>query len=571
MNLDSLGEFGLIDLINIPAYAPEQMVLGRGDDCAVLPFDAAQYQVLSCDLLVEDVHFIRKRITPRQLGYKAVAVNLSDVAAMGGRPVHILLSLALPPDYTVEEWQAFYQGVDDICRKYQVNVIGGDTTSSRDKLAINVTVLGLVEKQYLHLRSAAVPGDVVFVTGALGGSRAGLELILRDLADEQDVMLRDLPQYHKESLLQCHCQPEPCCEEIAVLNQLAGPDLHALNDISDGLLSECSEIAEASGSSLVLRPEQVPVHESCAFLADRLGTDGLRWAMTGGEDYQLVGTMAAERAEEICAAYRSRTGKNISIVGFVEPGSGVYLLQEEERKLVKQRGYNHFEAAQEEQAGGTAVPQEDRITALQELVQHGLQDLAEREEQERVYRHDFSNHLACLAGLLQCGKTEQAKQYLHRMIEAAPRKQEHTYSQRIVLNLLLNQKAKLAEEKGMDVQFTCEDGLLDFVNDYDLCTLLGNLLDNGLEHAGFSQEAYLYLDIFGGQAGEVFLRMENSCEKQPVLLNGCLVTQKADRAQHGKGMVQIQRMTEQYGGQFSWTYDAAQKRFVTQCKFSMIS
>ena len=571
MNLDSLGEFGLIDLINIPAYAPEQMVLGRGDDCAVLPFDAAQYQVLSCDLLVEDVHFIRKRITPRQLGYKAVAVNLSDVAAMGGRPVHILLSLALPPDYTVEEWQAFYQGVDDICRKYQVNVIGGDTTSSRDKLAINVTVLGLVEKQYLHLRSAAVPGDVVFVTGALGGSRAGLELILRDLADEQDVMLRDLSQYHKESLLQCHCQPEPCCEEIAVLNQLAGPDLHALNDISDGLLSECSEIAEASGSALVLRPEQVPVHESCAFLADRLGTDGLRWAMSGGEDYQLVGTMAAERAEEICAAYRSRTGKNISIVGFVEPGSGVYLLQEEERKLVKQRGYNHFEAAQEEQAGSTAVPREERITALQELVQHGLQDLAEREEQERVYRHDFSNHLACLAGLLQCGKTEQAKQYLHRMIEAAPRKQEHTYSQRIVLNLLLNQKAKLAEEKGMDVQITCEDGLLDFVNDYDLCTLLGNLLDNGLEHAGFSQEAYLYLDIFGGQAGEVFLRMENSCEKQPVLLNGCLVTQKADRAQHGKGMVQIQRMTEQYGGQFSWTYDAAQKRFVTQCKFSMIS
>ena len=571
MNLDSLGEFGLIDLINIPAYAPEQMVLGRGDDCAVLPFDAAQYQVLSCDLLVEDVHFIRKRITPRQLGYKAVAVNLSDVAAMGGRPVHILLSLALPPDYTVEEWQAFYQGVDDICRKYQVNVIGGDTTSSRDKLAINVTVLGLVEKQYLHLRSAAVPGDVVFVTGALGGSRAGLELILRDLADEQDVMLRDLPQYHKESLLQCHCQPEPCCEEIAVLNQLAGPDLHALNDISDGLLSECSEIAEASGSALVLRPEQVPVHESCAFLADRLGTDGLRWAMSGGEDYQLVGTMAAERAEEICAAYRSRTGKNISIVGFVELGSGVYLLQEEERKLVKQRGYNHFEAAQEEQAGSTAVPQEERITALQELVQHGLQDLAEREEQERVYRHDFSNHLVCLAGLLQCGKTEQAKQYLHRMIEAAPRKQEHTYSQRIVLNLLLNQKAKLAEEKGMDVQITCEDGLLDFVNDYDLCTLLGNLLDNGLEHAGFSQEAYLYLDIFGGQAGEVFLRMENSCEKQPVLLNGCLVTQKADRAQHGKGMVQIQRMTEQYGGQFSWTYDAAQKRFVTQCKFSMIS
>ena len=145
------------------------------------------------------------------------------------------------------------------------------------------------------------------------------------------------------------------------------------------------------------------------------------------------------------------------------------------------------------------------------------------------------------------------------------------YSTQVNPSPIYSSTVPVCLEKGMDVQITCEDGLLDFVNDYDLCTLLGNLLDNGLEHAGFSQEAYLYLDIFGGQAGEVFLRMENSCEKQPVLLNGCLVTQKADRAQHGKGMVQIQRMTEQYGGQFSWTYDAAQKRFVTQCKFSMIS
>ena len=111
MKLDTVGEFGLIDLIQIPDFAPEQLILGIGDDCAVLPFDGRQYQLVSCDLLVEDIHFVRSRISPRQLGYKAVAVNLSDVAAMGGTPVHILLSVALPPDYTVEEWQEFYNAI----------------------------------------------------------------------------------------------------------------------------------------------------------------------------------------------------------------------------------------------------------------------------------------------------------------------------------------------------------------------------------------------------------------------------------------------------------------------------
>ena len=214
MKLDTLGEFGLINMIQIPCYTPERVILGRGDDCAVLPFDEQHYQVLSCDLLVEDVHFIRGAITPQELGYKAVAVNLSDVAAMGGKPLHILLSLALPPDYTVEGWQGFYQGVNEICHKYGVNVIGGDTTASPDKLMINVTVLGIVEHRYLHLRSHAKPGDVVFVMGTLGGSRAGLELFLQN----KDVIRVTETQH--EQLRRCHCRPEPCCEEIMMLNQI---------------------------------------------------------------------------------------------------------------------------------------------------------------------------------------------------------------------------------------------------------------------------------------------------------------------------------------------------------------
>ncbi|MBR4943777.1 MAG: thiamine-phosphate kinase [Peptococcaceae bacterium] len=556
MSLQTLGEFGLIDLIDIPAYAPEQMILGRGDDCAVLPFNDTQYQVLSCDLLVEDVHFIRNKITPQQLGYKSVAVNLSDVAAMGGRPVHILLSLALPPDYTATEWKGFYQGVDEICRKYGVNVIGGDTTSSKDRLAINVTVLGLVEKEHLHLRSDARPGDVVFVTGYLGGSRAGLEVMLDNAAD--------LPEEHREKLIQCHCRPEPCCEEIAVLNRLAGNHLHALNDVSDGLLSECSEIAAASNMAVVLYPERVPIHESCRYLAGMNGADALKWAMTGGEDYQLAGTMAPDKAEEICAAYEQETGKKLTIVGFVESGNGVYLLENGQRRLAEQRGFNHFKTEKAD-----SCEEEQNVTG--QLLQQHFAELAQQEEELRIYRHDFQNHMACLSGLLQCGETEQALQYLKQMTEAVPQNPQIQYSQRNLLNILLNQKADQARQKGIDVEIHCTDGLLDFISDYDLCTLLGNLLDNGIDHSGTWKDAYLYLDIINGSENDIIIRMENSCGQPPDMRDGSLATGKKDALFHGKGMKQIQRMVNRYGGEFSWMYDDMQKRFITKCKFLKIS
>lgn len=333
MELAEVGEFGLIDRIQIPAYAPEQLILGIGDDCAVLPFSDTHFQLVSCDLLVEDVHFIRGKISAFELGYKSVAVNLSDVAAMGGKPVHVTLSMALPPDYTVEEWNDFYEGVHAICRRYGVNVIGGDTTSAA-KLTINVTVLGLVEQQNLHLRRHAKPGDMIFVTGDLGGSRAGLELILKDgiPVSETDRAL----------LLQRHCKPEPCCDEIAVLNTLAGNALHALNDISDGLLSESTEIAEASHVAMILDKAAVPVCDACERLAASVGKSGIQWALTGGEDYQLVGTMDAAQAEEICARYRMKTGKRLTIVGHVESGEGVWLEQTGSRQMVQQKGYDHF-------------------------------------------------------------------------------------------------------------------------------------------------------------------------------------------------------------------------------------
>ena len=563
MELSALGEFGLIDLIDIPNYVPEQVILGIGDDCAVLPFDEKRYQLVSCDLLVEDIHFIRRRISARQLGYKAIAVNLSDVAAMGGKPVHVLLSVALPPDYTVEEWQLFYQGVQEICAKYQVNVIGGDTTSSSEKLTINVTVLGLVEKQHLHLRRAAQPGDVVFGTGPLGGSRAGLELVL----DESIAV----SQADRQRLWQAHCQPEPCCEEISALNELAGASLHGLNDISDGLLSECREIAQASQVALVLQPENIPVDDACSRLALQLGADGLQWAMTGGEDYQLVGTMAAAQAEAICEQYAQQTGKQLFMIGTVEAGSGLFLERQGMRQAVTNRGYDHFDDHETLPAADASEAVVASCQAYTGTLEQQLTYLQQQQEQQRLYRHDLQNHFACLAGFLEGGKVEEARAYLEQMAQKLPQDTEQTYSQRPILNILLNQKARVAREQQMELQLHCADGLLDFMSDYDLCTLLGNLLDNGLEHSACDQERYLYLDIFSGTAGEVHIRMENSCQQRPAVQHGRLRTQKDDSASHGKGMQQIKAVTEYYGGQFRWLYQEKEQRFLTQCIFSIIS
>lgn len=559
MKLDSLGEFGLIDLIQIPAFAPEQLILGIGDDCAVLPLDDTFYQLVSCDLLVEDVHFIRGRISPYHLGYKSVAVNLSDVAAMGGKPVHILLSMALPADYTVEEWQEFYRGVEDICKRYRVNIIGGDTTSA-DKLTINVTVLGKVAQNQLHLRKDAQPGDIVFVTGTLGGSRAGLEMILHE-----DQVFSQLDTTH---LLQCHCKPEPCCEEIGVLNNLAGEALHALNDISDGLLSECGEIAKASDVALRLQTEKIPVDEDCRHLAEQVGADGLQWAMTGGEDYQLVGTIAAEKAAEIKQQYEILTGKPLFFIGTVHDGKGVYLQQNGKWQIVQQKGYNHFDKQNETNWQVESASDSQGQRSYEMLLEEQQARLERQEEAQRVYRHDLQNHFVCLSGLLECGNVEQARSYLRELQSALPVSETKQYSQRIVLNSLLNQKAALAEAKQMDFQFSGDEHLLDFISDYDLCIMIGNLLDNGIEHSACQEEAYLYLDILQNEAGFVLLRMENSCERVPCVQNGHLCTQKADPELHGKGIEQIKRITQKYGGAFSWIFDSAGRRFFTQCQFS---
>ena len=256
--------------------------------------------------------------------------------------------------------------------------------------------------------------------------------------------------------------------------------------------------------------------------------------------------------------------KKLTIIGFVEAGSGVFLLKDGNRYPVKESGYNHF-SVEEKQKSVISV-HEDSI-AVEKLLRQHLAQLDAKEEQFRVYRHDWNNHLACLSGLLECGEAAAARSYLQQMVQTMPQTNQKTYSARPILNVLFSQKVERAEALGLDVQISCEDNLLDFMNDFDITTLLGNMLDNGIEHSGSRNDAWLYLDVMQGAEGEILIRMENSCEKMPLVQHGSLTTQKANPELHGKGILQIQRIISRYGGSFQWKYDAAQKKFVTQCQF----
>jgi len=311
--MSHIGEFELIRRISArfqspPFSNPEQGeassgVVGIGDDCAVLPQHDGLDTLVTTDLLIEDRHFLLSDISPEDLGWKSAAVNISDIAAMGGKPTASFLSIALPPCHPersegsdsasdgMAEWvDRFISGFRELSSRFCVPLLGGDTSASPDKLFINVTVLGECAHGKAVMRSGASPGDLVCVTGPLGDSAAGLKLILEGSADGPA----------EEILIRRHYRPLPKVELGMAL--AAVPGVHAMMDISDGIASDLRHILEASGRrnesgtveplgaeidllSLPFSPELVKV---CA----ARGWDAAELAVSGGEDYELLFTAA---------------------------------------------------------------------------------------------------------------------------------------------------------------------------------------------------------------------------------------------------------------------------------------
>ena len=317
--LSELGEFGLIGRIRDLFPAPEG-VEGIGDDCAVLPQRSGRDTLVSTDLLIEGTHFLREDIPPYRLGWKSAAVNVSDIAAMGGKPVATFLSVALPADLDASWMDGFLRGYAELSGRFGVALLGGDTTASPDRICINVAVLGECPSGTARLRSQAQPGDRICVTGPLGDSAAGLKAILGGVERDADV----------QALIDRHYLPLPRVEEGLML--AATPGVHAMMDISDGIGSDLRHILDASGVGAQVDLAALPLSPALQRVCARYGWDAAALATGGGEDYELLFTCTPEAEKAL--------GVPHTVIGTITAGTAVEWLGAGRSVC----GFDHFKA-----------------------------------------------------------------------------------------------------------------------------------------------------------------------------------------------------------------------------------
>ncbi|WP_288772254.1 thiamine-phosphate kinase [uncultured Megasphaera sp.] len=324
MKISDVGEFGIIRMIQERlSVSPENVVVGIGDDGAVYRTTPGREQVAVIDTMVEGEHFIIHRTaTWHAVGYKAVAANLSDLAAMGAVPTQAVVSTALAPTMEVSEVLAMYEGMQDICRTYGVNIIGGDTVMAKESAVITVTALGEVEAGRALLRSGAKAGDIVAVSHTLGDAGAGLDVLLSGTAGY-------------ESLVRAHQYPVP---QIQLGRILAAHHGGCANDISDGIAGEANEIAKASHADLVLYAESIPVSAALRQWCAQEKKDVFHYVLQGGEDYELIFTLPPETFSAV-----RRQFPNLTPIGRVCAGTGrVRWVQDGKESIVPPHGWTHF-------------------------------------------------------------------------------------------------------------------------------------------------------------------------------------------------------------------------------------
>jgi thiamine-monophosphate kinase len=305
MGLNDIGEFGFIRRIRRGCLTrPEGVIQGIGDDAAAFRTDGRLVSLVTTDLLVERVHFLREAISGRDLGHKSLAVNLSDIAAMGGTAREAFVSIAIPDGCELDYLDDIFQGMKDLARNYAVNILGGDTTFSRSDLVINVAVYGVVAETEMMTRAAARPGDVILCTGCLGDSRAGLHLILESAP-------ADAPEL--QALLAVHRRPEPHLHEGRLLAASRG--IRAAIDVSDGLSSDLGHIVEESRVGARIDAAKLPISNNLRYFCRRFNRSPLDYALSGGEDYTLLLTAAADRAEAIAGAFQAAFGRPLAVIG----------------------------------------------------------------------------------------------------------------------------------------------------------------------------------------------------------------------------------------------------------------
>ena len=287
--VSSLGEFGLIDRIanRFSSFTTRQTLKGIGDDAAVLDLGGPNLTLLTNDMLLEGIHFDLRYAPLKHLGFKAVAVNISDIAAMNGKPLSITVGLGLSNRFSVEAIDELYEGIHLACREYGVDLIGGDTTSSRSGLVISITAIGEVERDRVVYRSGAKPGEVICISADLGAAYMGLQLLERE--KQQYLANPEMtPQLENHAyLVERQLKPDARMDLIHELGE-TGVVPTAMMDISDGLSSELLHLCKNSGVGCAVYAEQIPVANETRLAASEFGLTPLTCALNGGEDYELL-------------------------------------------------------------------------------------------------------------------------------------------------------------------------------------------------------------------------------------------------------------------------------------------
>lgn len=336
-DISSLGEFGLINhLAQHFEINQSSTIKGVGDDAAVI--DNGNLQTLvSTDMLVEGVHFDLSYVPLKHLGYKSVIVNLSDIYAMNATPRQIVVSIAISSRFSLEAVEELYQGMLLACKKYNIDLVGGDTTSSLQGLVINITVIGSAVKEDIVYRSGAKEGDLLCVSGDLGGAYMGLQILEREKAvfKENPNLQPDLEG--KDYILERQLKPEARKDVIEQLKNL-GIKPTAMIDISDGLASEIMHLCEQSNLGVDLYEEKIPLDSLTYDTAREFNLDPTMCALSGGEDYELLFTIPLEAYDKL------KNLPDFSIIGHLTPASKGRNLIAKAGTVheLKAQGWNHL-------------------------------------------------------------------------------------------------------------------------------------------------------------------------------------------------------------------------------------
>lgn len=333
-DIGALGEFSLIAGIRrrMEGKYPPEVVKGIGDDCAVLHPSGDVEWVVTTDTQVEDVHFRQAWLTPYQIGWRAMAVNLSDIAAMGAQPFGALAALTLPATTAVAFFEGLLDGLCDLGMRFNCPLLGGNLARDPSRLTLTLTAFGSVPRGGAVYRSGARPGNEIWVSGRLGGSAAGLQTFRQTIA---------LPNATCEMLRQRYTQPMPRIQEALFLR--ASGQLTSLIDLSDGLAGDLGHICEESGVGGQIVASALPLEAGVREVATVLGDDALAYALHGGEDFELCCTTVPGSITPLLAEFRARFGIELTRIGSITRERTLRLMYADgSTAALSPQAYDHF-------------------------------------------------------------------------------------------------------------------------------------------------------------------------------------------------------------------------------------